>query len=86
MAICNGQNDDHCCWLGRHGQCKFLAENVNGRRWSCSLRANLGSWEAVHTDVRYMSEIQPIVRELVGVDCGDWPRPGELCHTCGGDR
>ena len=81
---CVGGVADHCCHLGPVGVCTFLDTNVDGRRWSCRLRAELGDWSKVHDDVRYVTVVQPTVRALVGVDCGDWPPPGVQCATCGG--
>jgi len=84
---CRGNLDDHCCWLGKHGVCSFLNEqepDENGRRWVCSLRARLGSWERVHVDPRYLDSVKPKLVDIgVGVDCGDWPTPGQRCGTCG---
>jgi hypothetical protein len=75
---------DHCCYLGSHGVCQFLEENVEGRRWSCSLRRKLGSWQAVHSDPLYVEAIKPKLVDIgVTVDCGDWPPPGVSCATCG---
>jgi len=78
---CSSGND-HCCWI-RGQTCEFLVENVNDRRWSCGLYLELGSWTAVYIDPRYKKTIEPVVTELITVNCGDWPRSGELCHTCG---
>jgi hypothetical protein len=54
---CLGRNlDDHCCYL-KGKVCQFLEENTEpGFRWSCGLRRELGSWDAVLADPRY----QPI--------------------------
>lgn len=87
--ICRGTADDHCCWLGEHGVCEFLTEQapdrLSGRRWVCTLRAQLGSWERVHVDPRYLDRVKPKLAGMdIDVDCGDWPRPGERCGTCGG--
>lgn len=81
--ICHGNLDDHCCWFaGRI--CEFLAENVDGRRWTCTLRAELGSWDAVHADPRY-EPVKVRVLELSTAPalCGDWPPAGKRCNTCG---
>ena len=85
MAECNGNAWDHCCYLGEHGICEFLEENaIPERKWSCMLRRTLGNWERVHLDPRYLDRVRPKLNDI-GIDqnCGDWPRPGERCATCG---
>ena len=51
---CFGRNtEDHCCYING-SPCKFLEENTErGKRWSCGLRRELGSWQKVITDSRY---------------------------------
>ena len=74
-----GDNGKHCCWVAGK-VCEHLETNVEGRNFSCSLRRELGSWEAVHEDPRY----QPIAEVMKLGDglCGDWqPRPGECCRA-----
>lgn len=87
MAECKAgvTTDGHCCHLGASGVCRFLRDDGPGavRRFVCTLRERLGSWAAVHRDPVYLELVAPTVRELVSVDCGDWPRPGELCAECG---
>ena len=78
---CLGRNlDDHCCYL-KGKVCQFLEENTEpGFRWSCGLRRELGSWDAVLADPRY----QPIKEHFApnGYDCKTWP--GKFrCTTCG---
>jgi len=83
MAQCLAKTG-HCCWL--EGKvCKFLRDDGPSarRRWVCILREELGSWDAVHTDPRYVEQVQPTVRRLTGADCGDWPPPGQTCAECG---
>jgi len=84
--LCSGNTDDHCCYLNGP-VCPFLEEGtVGGRRWACGLRRELGSWDLVHADVRYIQQVQP-VWEQVGLStnkCGEWPVSGERCNTCGG--
>lgn len=75
--------EEHCCWV-RGEPCQFLRENEGGRRWACGLRLELGSWEAVHADSRYLAEIRPAWDEVGAPDdCGDFPGPGRHCGTCG---
>ena len=81
MAECHA-GEGHCCWLGSHGVCEYLRDDGPGR-WVCTFRERLGSWEAVHADPEYRATVGPIVFALVGVYCGDWPRPGETCAECG---
>jgi len=62
----------------------FLEENtVEGRRWACSLRCELGSWEAVHADRRYLEGPGKFLMNHSGVYCGDWPPKGQTCGACG---
>lgn len=51
---CLGRNNpDHCCYVNGK-PCPFLEENSEeGSRWSCGLRRELGSWDAVIRDSRY---------------------------------
>lgn len=83
---CLGNLDDHCCHLGKYGVCEHLADvhPVTGRRWICTLREQLGSWERVHVDPRYLDNVKPKLDDIgITVDCGDWPTPGQTCATCG---
>ena len=83
MAACEGNRDDHCCYLD--GQvCSFLRDDgpEASRRWVCTFRERLGSWEAVHADSEYRREIAPTMLSLTGVLCGDWPPKGVTCGTC----
>ena len=82
---CSGNSSDHCCYLNGP-PCHFLEENtVEGRRWACGLRRELGSWDAVYADQRYIIEIQPVWEQtgLAGYKCGEWPAPGFKCGQCG---
>ena len=88
---CPGDRDQHCCWLAGR-PCPFLEEGtVEGRRWACGLRRELGSWDAVHDDPRYLSTVAPEWAALppfedgtpVIISCGDWPTPRNPCGTCG---
>jgi len=82
---CLGRNlDEHCCWVDGK-VCKFLEENAEpGFRWSCGLRRELGSWDAVIKDPRYVSGILPLHR-AEGMNCRDWPKKsaGGPCKLCG---
>ena len=86
--ICHGNADDHCCYLGLDGVCKYLEENtVPGRRWVCGLMRKLGSWDAVLASDEYQRDLQPFYdRYGDGTSsCRDWPDPakGQKCKTCG---
>ena len=84
---CLGNGEDHCCWT-KGKPCSFLIENytdVTGyfRRWACSLRAELGDWNLVITDKRYLES----TNWDAGLNCRDWP-DGEganrgICKECG---
>lgn len=80
-TLCTGRGDatgSHCCFL--HGvECDHLVDNeVPGDgRFRCGLFEELGSWQAVHDDPRYVT-IRPFFEtsEL----CGDWqPKAGQCC-------
>lgn len=75
--------EDHCCYLAGV-VCPFLREDDDSqRRWVCTFREKLGSWDAVHVDEEYLNTIGPLMMGLTGVLCGDWPPPGERCAECG---
>ena len=79
---CSGNSVDHCCYVAG-GVCPHLEEGtVPGRFWSCGLRRELVSWEAVHADSRYQADVRARLPASVG-DCGDWPPPGVTCGACG---
>jgi len=46
-------------------------------RWTCRLRAELGSWEAVYKDEEYRKKIKPVWERLKIKDCGDYE-----CENC----
>lgn len=54
MSECTGGGvfGDHCCWVD-YEPCRFLVENVAGRRYACGLMFELGSWQTVVADPRY---------------------------------
>ena len=93
MKYCHGNNEGHCCWLGGV-LCPFLEENtVEGRRWACGLFRELGDWELVHEDHRYIDKVLPLwmARDELriwadqGCGCGDWPQniPSEMRLSIG---
>jgi hypothetical protein len=85
QAFCHGNGDDHCCWLA--GQvCPFLRDDgwssPESRRFVCTLREELGDWDLVHSDPRYLATVEPLWRASgdvmnwiwdEGVRCGNWP-------------
>ncbi len=89
---CLGRNlDDHCCYL--NGKvCQFLEENIEENfRWSCQLRRELGSWDAVLNDARYKEFVEPefdIVEKRTGqkINCKDWPSGETVCNQCGANK
>lgn len=82
---CDGNSSDHCCHLGKDGVCVYLEENtVENRHWACGLLRELGSWDAVHSDERYLTNVRPFWEQYApDLNCGDWPRPNEICGACG---
>lgn len=84
--LCTGRgaaDGDHCCWVANE-VCRFLtiSEQQGQRRFECSLRRDLGSWEAVHAHPGYQEHVQPVWDQIEGIDsCGSWqPSPGECCR------
>lgn len=84
---CSGNGMDHCCYLiGR--VCPHLEEaTVPGRHWVCGLYRELGSWDAVEADARYLRDVQPMWDiKHPGFGCGDWPQnmpEKTICSGCG---
>lgn len=77
--------EGHCCWINGV-VCPFLRDDGKRRfrrRFVCTLREKLGSWQAVHESAEYIEHVAPTMARI-GVECGDWPRPGETCAECGG--
>lgn len=80
MSECHGNGEDHCCYV--NGQvCPFLVENAMGRRWACGLRIELGSWDEVHRDPRYLEKVKPVWTRFNVDDCGDWQAEGQCCFA-----
>jgi len=79
---CHGNQPEHCCWVAGQ-RCRYLVENVDGRRWACGLRAALGSWEAVHADPGYIEHVQSEWDKLGVIEsCGAWgPGTGQCCFA-----
>ncbi len=82
MAHCKGDLEEHCCWINGK-QCPHLEHHPDWeRKWNCHLLINNGSWEAVYKTAEWQRDVKPFCDKL-GVRCGDWPPPGEVCATCG---
>jgi len=82
---CKGRNNkDHCCYIAGK-PCPFLERNTEkGFRWSCGLRRELGSWDAVIADPRYHSGAGSpgeAFKNTAYVNCKNY-----LCPGCGGDE
>lgn len=76
MTVCRATDEDHCCWVGGEVCAHYLPNEPLGLR--CALMAELGSWSEVHVDPRY-----PASLTAAGIECGNWPRPGQTCGDCG---
>lgn len=60
----------NCCWVGGR-PCQWLDGD------ECRLRRELGSWDAVHSDPRYLADPKPTWEERGIADCGDF-----ICRDC----
>jgi len=86
---CGSNPKDHCCWFTDNTECPFLRTTdqrtraETGYYWKCALRAKLGSWEEVHKSPQYLAKIKPRLEAAGEGDCGDYPKPGVICRTCG---
>lgn len=86
---CLGNGEDHCCYI-KGAECRFLIRNYTDetgyyRKWACSLRAELGDWDKVLADPRWIEHVQNSWKH--GLNCKDWP-DGEgvnrgVCENCG---
>lgn len=87
QPFCHGNGEDHCCYFGGV-VCPFLRDdgpqpNQGGvRRWVCSLMEELGDWNLVHEDQRYLDTVGTMWQGSgwvmswlwdEGVRCGNWP-------------
>ena len=79
---CDGNSDEHCCWVDGQ-ECLYVEENtVEGRRWSCGLRRELGNWDDVLASDRYQENVA-VHFEPKGIDCKSWPPAHRKCTDCG---
>ena len=78
---CKGRNLDKVCCQTRNWTCPYLEENTElGYRWTCGLRRELGSWDAVLEDMRYIEGPGEYFKRF-NVNCKDWP-DRSLNHAC----
>lgn len=87
---CNGNGNDHCCYI-KGDQCPYVIqdytdENGHFRKWACFLRAELGDWDKVLADPRWISVTKDAWQN--GLNCRDWPDAPEgvnrgVCKECG---
>lgn len=79
--------DGRCPFVVDHGGLPsrwYTDETGAKRRWVCSLRRDLGSWEAVHMSDPYQSVVRPYWDSLEGdgtrfPDCGYWEGKCAAC-------
>lgn len=78
---CHGNGAAHCCWVDG-AVCPFLeTDTVAGRHWVCGLRRQLGSWDRVHADARYLAVLQPMF-DRIGGNCGTFgPAQAQCCYA-----
>ena len=78
---CKGRNLDTICCITSDWRCPYLEENTEpGYRWTCGLRRELGSWDAVLEDQRYKDGPGAKFARYK-VNCKDWP-DRSLNHAC----
>ena len=83
---CNGNRDDHCCYLNGKA-CPYLEKNtIEGRLWSCGLYNKLQDWNAVILSDEYKADVAPVFEPL-GMICRDFPdgdgANSYICIECG---
>lgn len=84
MQCLGRNNDDHCCYIDGE-PCPFLEQNTEpGFRWSCGLRRELGSWDAVIADPRYDTGKGSPGHAFKNTPYGNCKK--FLCPDCGGDK
>ena len=88
MGNC-GTGIDHCCYFKGEACQYVIAVNRPPFKWACSLRDELGSWDAVYKDPRYIKNVKPKMSLVAGaehLDCGDWPEKTahKNCRECNG--
>ncbi len=87
-VVCTGRGDSggHCCTING-STCEFLTTVDEVPR--CGLLIDLGSWEAVHSDRRFLEAPVGLwfAENHPGFGCGDWPQriPGLLDRVASGE-
>lgn len=73
-GLCDGagdENGEHCCSL-QGADCPHLViDGPTGRHFACGLYTELGDWDLVHTDTRYLADVRPLLTAGTA-DCGEW--------------
>lgn len=85
---CDGNSEQTCCTI-RGEYCPYLIFNYTDedghfRKFACSLRAELGNWDSVLADPRYVEDISGSWAD--GINCRDWPDAPlkhRGCNLCG---
>lgn len=84
MATCQGTPENHCCWVDGVQCFYFEVGTVEGRQIACGLLRELGTWDAVYADPRWIAHVKPMMDRLwPGLGCHHLPRVNETCATCG---
>lgn len=81
---CHGTKASHCCKV-KGGDCKYLRYDYAGREIACALRVELGDWDAVLNDPRWIRDVKG--SWAPGINCRDWPDGtgpnADYCTKCG---
>ena len=85
---CLGRNLEDICCITSDWVCPFLEEYTQpGFRWTCGLRRELGDWDSVLKDERYINGPEKKLARFK-VNCKDWPDEtlGHGCAKCGANK
>ena len=78
---CHATPESHCCWLAGK-VCEFFdPDPPAGAAGHCSLRTELGAWEAVYADPRYRP-VRRLLAEVNVTGCAEWPTAEDRCTAC----
>lgn len=72
MGNCYG---DHCCYVNG-APCPFLRIDdpaLAPRKYACGLVAELGNWNRVENDPRYIEQVKPHWDSSGTIPCKDYP-------------
>lgn len=75
LGLCDGGGDaegEHCCWVAGEACPHLVVDGPTGRRFACNLFTELGDWDLVHADDRYLANPKPTWTRLGVQDCGRW--------------